>query len=71
MPLQEQIDDSIDLSRIQTAVKSYQGHSLDPHEEIITDILADLMHLCASIDMDFEHCLDHGRRHYYDEIRHT
>lgn len=36
---------------------------------VVTDLLADLMHLCDRDGIDFETCLIGGRGHYEEELQ--
>jgi hypothetical protein len=53
--------------RAEDALQHFQGDEIDDPGSVLVDLLADLIHLCAQKQWDFERCLDWARRHFEDE----
>jgi hypothetical protein len=49
------------------ALKTYQKETGSDAEDIVSDLLADLMHLCDKRKIDFEAELERARYHYEAE----
>ena len=50
-------------------LKAYRDeHGLDTNQEIVRDLLADLMHICDHLVMDFEDELRIARDNYDSEL---
>jgi hypothetical protein len=62
-------DDRAD--RADTAVRVYDGRDMEypaNADQVISDMLSDLRHLCDRLELDWSEMTRRGRIHYFDEL---